>query len=158
MKNDAMNPLFSVSPQSVAIIEAADKAAILRALANVFARAYGLDAALVLERLEEREKLGSTGFGRGVAIPHARFPGVPRPVCAVMRLRRPVEFAAADGMPVELVFGLLSPENSGATHLHALAAVSRLVRDERVRDALADAPHEEALYALLIGAADRDAA
>ncbi len=153
-----MNPLFFVSPQSVAIVEASDKPAILRALADVLARAHGLDAALVLERLEEREALGSTGFGRGVAIPHARFPAVPRPVCAVLRLRRPVAFAAADGMPVDLVFGLLSPENSGAAHLHALAAISRLVRDERVRAALAEAPHEEALYALLIGAADRNAA
>lgn len=153
-----MNALFFVSPQSVAIVEAADKPAILRALADLFARAHALDAALVLERLEEREALGSTGFGRGVAIPHARFPTVPRPVCAVLRLRRPVAFAAADGMPVDLVFGLLSPENSGATHLHALAAISRLVRDERVRGALAEAPREEALYALLIGAADRDAA
>ncbi len=153
-----MNALFSVNPQAVAIAEAADKPAILRALADAFAGAYAVDPALVLERLEEREGLGSTGFGRGVAIPHARFPGLPRPVCAVLRLKRPVDFAAADGMPVDLVFGLLSPENSGATHLHALAAISRLLRDDRVRDALADAPHEEALYALLIGAADRDAA
>jgi len=153
-----MNALFSVSPQAVAIVEAADKPAILRALAEMFARAYALDAALVFERLEERETLGSTGFGRGVAIPHARFPGLVRPACAVLRLRGPVDFAAADGMPVELVFGLLSPENSGATHLHALAAISRLVRDERVRDALVDAPRDAALYSLLIGAADRDAA
>ena len=66
--------------------------------------------------------------------------------------------AAADGMPVNLVFGLLSPENSGATHLHALAAISRLARDERVYDALTEAPDAEALYGLLTNATDRDAA
>ena len=88
-------------------------------------RAWLLDAAAVLEYLEEREKLGSTGFGRGVAIPHARLPGIARPVAAVLRLEHPVDYSAADGLPVELVFGLLSPENSGATHLHALAAVFR---------------------------------
>ena len=153
-----MNALFSISPESVAFVEAADKSAILAELAQAFARANELDAASVLEHLEEREKLGSTGFGRGVAIPHARYPDISRPVCALLKLARPVDFDAADGMPVDLVFGLLSPENSGATHLHALAAISRLLRDDKVRDALADAPHEEALYSLLIGAADRDAA
>ena len=158
MKQDDMNPLFSISPDSVAIVQAADKPAVLRALSDLFASAYQLDPALVLEHLEEREGLGSTGFGRGVAIPHARIADLPRPVSAVLRLARPIDFASADGMPVDLVFGLLSPENSGATHLHALAAISRLVRDDKVRDALADAPHEEALYSLLIGATDRDAA
>lgn len=153
-----MNPLFSITPESVAFVTAEDKPAILRALSDVFARAYDLDRAQVLDRLEEREKLGSTGFGRGVAIPHARFAGVSRPVCALLRLAHPVDFASADGMPVELVFGLLSPENSGATHLHALAAISRLIRDDKIRDALTDAPQEEALYALMIGATDRDAA
>src|SRR5919107_1466526 len=77
---------------------------------------------------------------------------------ALLKLRQPVDFASADGMPVDLVFGLLSPENSGATHLHALAAISRLVRDERVHEALSDAPNKEALYGLLTNATDRDAA
>jgi len=153
-----MNALFSIRPESVAILDAENKPAILRELAALFARAWQLDASQVLDHLEEREKLGSTGFGRGVAIPHARYPEVTRPVSALIRLRRPVDFAAADGMPVDLVFGLLSPENSGVTHLHALAAISRLVRDEKVHDALAEAPHEEALFSLLNNATDRDAA
>lgn len=155
---DAMNALFSVRPESVAILEAADKHEILRALAAIFARAWDLDADGVLERLEQREKLGSTGFGRGVAIPHARYPGISRPVLALIRLKRPADFGSADALPVDLVFGLLSPENSGATHLHALAAISRLTRDDKVRDALAEAPHQEALYSLISNAADRDAA
>ena len=154
-----MSPLFSIKPEAFAIIDAADKHAILEQLSRTFATSYGLDADQVLEHLEERERLGSTGFGRGVAIPHARMPAVMRrPVAALLKLRHPAEFAAADGLPVELVFGLLSPENSGATHLHALAAISRLMRDERVRDALSDAPNKEALYGLLTNATDRDAA
>jgi len=81
-----------------------------------------------------------------------------RPVAVLLKLRHPADFAAADGLPVDLVFGLLSPENSGATHLHALAAISRLMRDERVHEALSEAPDEEALYGLLSNAADRHAA
>ena len=77
--------------------------------------------------------------------------------CAVA-VAPPVDFAAADGMPVDLVFGLVSPETSGVGHLHALAAISRLVRDERVHDALSEAPDAEALYGLLANASDRDAA
>lgn len=153
-----MNALFSIKPDSVAIIDAEDKAMILAALSDVFASSWGLDAEKVLEYLEEREKLGSTGFGRGAAIPHARFPGITRPVTALLKLRHPVEFKAADGMPVRLIFGLLSPEHSGASHLHALAAISRLVRDQEVHDALLEAPHEEALYSLLTNATDRDVA
>lgn len=153
-----MNPLFSLKPESVAIVDASDKPAILQQLARTFAEAWGLDQAAVLEQLEEREKLGSTGFGRGVAIPHARFAGVARPVAALLKLRHPVDFTAADGLPVDLVFGLLSPENSGATHLHALAAISRLVRDDRIHEALSDASDAEALYSLLANATDRDAA
>jgi PTS system nitrogen regulatory IIA component len=153
-----MRSLYSTKPEAVAIVTAADKPAILAELSRLFASGWNLEPALVLEQLEEREKLGSTGFGRGVAIPHARIVGLNRPVAALLKLRQPVDFAAADGMPVDLVFGLLSPENSGATHLHALAAISRLVRDERVHEALSDAPDAEALYGLLTNATDRDAA
>jgi len=156
--NKPMDAQFVLKPDSVAIIEAADKHAILTRLSDLFARSCELDAGLVLEYLDEREKLGSTGFGRGVAIPHARIPGIQRPMAALLKLRHPVDFDAADGMPVDLVFGLLSPENSGAAHLHALAAISRLMREEAVRDALADAPTEEAIYGLLTNATDRDVA
>ena len=153
-----MSSLYSIRPEAVAIIDAADKPAILEHLSEIFARTWKLDGAEVLEKLEERERLGSTGFGRGVAMPHARIAGLSRPVSALLRLRQPADFAAADGLPVDIVFGLLSPENSGATHLHALAAISRLMRDERVHEALSEAPDEEALYGLLSNAADRHAA
>jgi PTS system nitrogen regulatory IIA component len=153
-----MTSLFSLLPDSVAIIRAETKQEILEQLAARFAEVYELDKVEVLDRLEEREKLGSTGFGRGVAIPHARVPGLKRPVAALLRLKEPVEFAAADAMPVDLVFGLLSPENAGVTHLHALAAISRTVRDERMHDAFMEARDAETLYALLANATDRDAA
>lgn len=153
-----MNASFSIKPEAVAILPAKDKSAILEELARLFARAWDLDSQQVLDCLEEREKLGSTGFGRGVAIPHARVPGVARPIAALIKLPRQVDFDAADGLPVELVIGLLSPENSGVAHLHALAAISRLVRDERMRDALVEAPDVEAIYGLLTNATDRDAA
>lgn len=153
-----MTGQFTFSPDAVAIISADSKQAVLEELAGRFASAYGLDKADVLERLEERERLGSTGFGRGVAIPHARVAGLAGPVVALLRLKSPVEFAAADGLPVDIVIGLLSPENAGVSHLHALAAISRLVRDDRVRDALAKAPTIEVLSGLLTNVADRDAA
>jgi len=75
-----------------------------------------------------------------------------------MRLDTPDDFDSADGVPIDLVFGLLSPENAGATHLHALAAISRMMRDERMHGALIDAPGPEALYSLLSNVIDRDAA
>jgi PTS system nitrogen regulatory IIA component len=112
----------------------------------------------VLAGIEEREKLGSTGFGRGVAIPHVRIAGVNRPVAAFLRLEAPVMFDAADAMPVDLVFGLLSPEQAGAAHLHALAAISRTMRDERMHAALTNAADAEVIYGLLYNVIDRDAA
>ena len=149
---------FHLEPTAVAIVSAKSKDAILEALADRFAASYGLDAAEVLERLNEREALGSTGFGRGVAIPHARIEGPNRPVAVLLKLKEATDFAAADGLPVDLVFGLVSPQNCGATHLYALAAISRLVRDERIHEALSEAPNVEALYGLVSNAADRDAA
>ncbi|MCB2050228.1 MAG: PTS sugar transporter subunit IIA [Novosphingobium sp.] len=149
---------FSLKPAAVAITDVDSKQAILEQLAKRFADVYGFDESTVLERIEEREKLGSTGFGRGVAIPHARMAGVKRPTTVVLRLEKPVDFDAADGMPVDLVFGLISPENAGAQHLQALAAVSRLVRHEETRDMLGQARDAEAIFALLNNSIDRDAA
>jgi nitrogen PTS system EIIA component len=153
-----MNAIFKLLPESVWIESPADKAGILAALASRFAKVYALDRDAVLEGLEEREALGSTGFGRGVALPHARIESLARPVAALLKLGRPVDFGAADRMPVDLVIGLLSPVNAGATHLHALAALSRLVRDDDIHRRMAEATDTETLYALLTNASDRDAA
>lgn len=153
-----MNPNFVLLPEAVGTGDVVSKQAILELLAQRFGSAYALDAADVLERIEERERLGSTGFGRGVAIPHARIAGLARPVAVVLRLDAPVNFDSADGMPVDLVFGLLSPETAGAAHLQALAAISRMMRDEAMHQSLRQAPGSEAIFGLLSNVIDRDAA
>lgn len=153
-----MAALFNLVPEAVATIRADSKPAIFERLAERFALVYALDRAQVLAGIEARESLGSTGFGRGVAIPHARIAGLGRPVAAFLRLDAPVDYDAVDGNPVCFVFGLLSPESAGAAHLHALAAISRLMRDERMHSALEQAPGPEALYGLLSNVNDRDAA
>ena len=153
-----MSALFSIDQQAVRVIRAESKAQILSVLADCFAGVYALDHAHVLERVLEREALGSTGFGRGVAIPHARIAGLSRPVAAFLRLERPVEFAAADGMPEDCVFGLLSPDQAGAVHLQALAGISRMMRDDRMHARLMAAPDADSIYAQLVNVIDRDAA
>lgn len=153
-----MTSLFALLPGAVTMASADSKNAILETLAGQFAQVYGLDREAVFARISEREDLGSTGFGRRIAIPHARMPDLGRPVAAFIRLKAPVEFDSADGMPVDLVFGLLSPDGAGATHLHALAAISRMMRDERMHKALLAAPGPEALYSLLSNVIERDAA
>ena len=123
-----MTALFTLLPEAVATVRLDSKPAILEAISARFAEVYHLDAAAVLGQMAEREALGSTGFGRGVAIPHARIADLARPVAAFLRLQTPVGFDAADGMPVDLVFGLLSPAQAGTAHLHALASISRMMR------------------------------
>ena len=153
-----MPALFTLLPEAVGTTIADGKPAIIDQLAARFATVYALDSTAVRERVVARERLGSTGFGRGVAIPHARMPGLDRPVAVFLRLKSPVQFDAADDMPVDLVFGLLSPENAGTAHLHALAAISRMMRDDRMHAALVQAPSDEALFGLLSNVIDRDAA
>lgn len=153
-----MNVNFAMLPDAVALADLDSKSDILTALAGTFAKAYGLNEVVVHEGLEQREKLGSTGFGRGVAIPHCRSTGVNRPTVVLLKLAEPVDFDAADSMPVSLVFGLVSPEKAGATHLHALAAISRLTRDESMLQMMLDAPDAEALFAVMTNQFLRDAA
>lgn len=153
-----MNPHFQLLPEAVATVRVESKQAILEQAAELFASVYEIDPAVALDGLEEREKLGSTGFGRAVAIPHARIAKVNRPLVVCLRLEQAVDFDAADGLPVDLVFAMLSPESAGATHLHALAAISRLVRDDATHAALSKAPDCEAIYAVLANHIERDAA
>jgi PTS system nitrogen regulatory IIA component len=156
--NHPMNANYVLLPDAISVAAAANKAEVLALMAARLAAVYDLDEIAVLEGLEEREALGSTGFGRGVALPHARMDKLARPVAALLRLDSPVDFAAADGMLVDVVIGLVSPMNAGVAHLQALAAISRLVRDEHMHRALVDATDAETLYALLTNATDRDAA
>ena len=122
------------------------------------ASALGLDASEVADALLERERLGSTAFGRGMAIPHARIPGLGGVRGMFMQLARPIDFDAIDALPVDLVFVLLSPVDAGADHLKALAQVSRFFRDDAAVSRLRGAKSAEAVYAILTGDETRDAA
>lgn len=153
-----MDVNLALSPQAIAFARLDSKPKVLARTAQLLSHAYGLNGSEVLGSLEARESLGSTGFGRGVAIPHCRSKDIRRPSMALIRLDTPLDFAATDARPVTLVCGLVSPENAGATHLHALAAISRLTRDETMMQMLADAPDAEAAYALLTNQFLRDAA
>ncbi|VWX60520.1 PTS sugar transporter subunit IIA [Sphingorhabdus sp. 109] len=126
-----------------------DKNDILRTIARVGQECYRLDADAILTGLEAREALGSTGFGRSVAIPHAKLHGLDHCIGIFLRLAEPMPFDAHDGKPVDLVFALLSPEKSGAEHLKALAAASRFLRDDNMVAKLRGASGQDALYALL---------
>ncbi|MCK0129737.1 PTS sugar transporter subunit IIA [Erythrobacter sp. F6033] len=153
-----MDVNITMLPEAVLIDRLENKQQVLTKISEQFAEIYGLDAAEVLDGLEQREALGSTGFGRGAAIPHCRNASVRRPTLVLLKLEQPVDFNAADAMPVSLFFGLVSPENAGATHLHALAAISRFMRDENRLQSLNDASDAEAIFALLTNQFLRDAA
>ena len=134
------------------------KRSMMQQLANLAAQRLDIDPAMVLASLNEREQLGSTGFGQGVAIPHAKIDGLPRIYGLFARLGEPVEYKAIDGRPVDLVFLLLSPPNAGAEHLKALAVISRVTRDAATLERLRGARSRDALAAVLMGADERDAA
>ena len=137
---------------------AANKKALFQHLASAAARLTGLPAKGILAALNEREKVGSTGFGAGAAIPHGKVEGLDRVFGYFARLPAPIDFGAVDGMPVDLVFLLLSPPDAGADHLKALAAVSRTFRDRQTLAKLRGARSKDALFALLAGGEARDAA
>lgn len=142
----------------VADVECADKNCLMETLARIAAQNYGIDSAVALEGLQERERLGPTGFGGGTAIPHCKVDGLDSPAGVFVRLARPVEYGAIDDQPVDLAFALFSPVNDGAAHLKALAEVSRMFRDEASCNQLRGASDGSALFALLSPIEERDAA
>ena len=135
-----------------------NKRSLMQQLANLAAQRLGIEPSIVLSSLNEREQLGSTGFGHGVAIPHAKIEGLARIYGLFARLGEPVEYKAIDGRPVDLVFLLLSPPDAGAEHLKALAVISRVTRDAATLERLRGARSRDALAAVLMGADERDAA
>jgi nitrogen PTS system EIIA component len=134
------------------------KKQILQELAAKAAELSGQSERTVLETLQQREKLGSTGVGGGVAIPHGKLPKLGKLFGLFARLERPVDFEALDGQPVDLVFLLLAPETAGADHLKALARISRLLRDKETCEKLRGSDSGDALYALLTETTTRSAA
>lgn len=146
-------------PESVLSgVGAGNKKTLFQQLGLAAERAYRVDPKTVAERLAAREKLGSTGFGGGIAIPHARLDGIKRVKGIFVRLNQPVDFQAVDELPVDLVFALISPVGAGAEHLKALACVSRHLRDRQFAAKLRGAGSPDALFALLAGIDARDAA
>ncbi|XBQ16753.1 MAG: PTS IIA-like nitrogen regulatory protein PtsN [Oceanicaulis sp.] len=142
----------------VADLAATSRKQALHGLTELAQRTLAVPCRPVLDAVTERERLGSTGVGDGVAIPHARTEHVDR-VCGVFaRLKQPVDFDAVDGRPADLVFLLLAPEEAGAEHLKALAQVSRLFRRDDVRRALRAAPDADAIWAILASGVRSDAA
>jgi PTS system nitrogen regulatory IIA component len=132
-------PVLKVNSQKQAIQELADRAA----------AETGLPARAIFDTLLQRERLGSTGVGGGIAIPHGKLPGLDRLVGLFARLERPIEFDALDGEPVDLLFLLLAPEGAGADHLKALARVARVLREPALAQKLRTTRDAEALYSVL---------
>ncbi|MEO9599160.1 PTS sugar transporter subunit IIA [Parasphingorhabdus sp.] len=122
---------------------------ILAIIARVGQECYGLDSASIESGLIAREALGSTGFGRAIAIPHTKLASLDHCVGIFLRLAEPVSFDSHDGKPVDLMFALLSPEKGGVEHLKALAAISRFLRDDQMVAKLRGAAGQDALYSLL---------
>ena len=139
-------------------VSAGNKKKVLAVIAEIAARNFGLDAGDVLDALSEREAAGSTGVGYGVAVPHARLPGLERMRGVFVRVEHPVEFESVDDQPVDLLFALFAPKNAGAEHLRALARVSRIMRQNELREQLRKARSADAVHALLVQDAARPAA
>src|SRR3954469_5218706 len=133
-------------------LAATDKAGVLGELSAGLARAFpGLTPQKLTETLLEREKLGSTGIGEGVAIPHGKLPGIPGLIAAFARSRRGVDFASIDGKPTFLFFVLFAPENSAGLHLKALARISRLFKSPPFRQSITSAQSASEIAALITG-------
>lgn len=133
----------------VAALKVRNKKQALQELARKAAAVTGLDQNVIFEALYQREQLSPTAYGRGIAIPHGRLPGLKRVTALFARLEDPIPFDAIDGEPVDLVFVLLAPEHSGADHLKALARISRLLRDPQSISKLRSTFDRRALHAML---------
>jgi PTS system nitrogen regulatory IIA component len=134
----------------IARLRATSKKQALQELARRGAEITGQSERAILATLMKREKLGTTGVGNGIAIPHGKLPDLPKMYGIFARLEHPIDFEAIDDRPVDLIFLLLAPDSAGADHLKALARVSRLLRDKRACEKLRGTDDAEALYALLI--------
>jgi PTS system nitrogen regulatory IIA component len=145
-----MDALALASNRTVfADIRANSKKGLFQEVAQRLSLALHVDARDLFSALLERERLGSTGMGRGVAIPHCRLPDVSEIFGAMVRLETPIEFDAIDREPVDLFFFLVAPQSAGSDHLRALARVSRVLRDNAVRERLRGAKTYDALLAAL---------
>ena len=132
----------------VADLKATSKKQALQDLAKRAAEVSGLHERAIFDVLMERERLGTTGVGNGIAIPHGKLASLDRLHGLFARLEQPIDFHAIDERPVDLIFVLLAPENAGADHLKALARISRLLRNNGICDKLRGTDSAEALFAI----------
>ncbi len=133
----------------IASLRSEDREGALRELASVLANGKGVDAETVFNALMEREKLGSTGIGNHIAIPHAKISGVDSLITAFGKSEKGIEYYAVDDKPVRWIFVLLASENSTGTHLKALARISRLFKSERFKQGIETAKTPEDIYNLV---------
>ncbi|SIR22066.1 PTS IIA-like nitrogen-regulatory protein PtsN [Bosea sp. TND4EK4] len=141
---DLLSPQAVISP-----LRANSKKQALLELSQHAALLTGLPERELYESLLQRERLGSTGIGDGIAIPHGRMPGIGRLVGLFARLDKPIDFESLDGQPVDIVFVLIAPEGAGADHLKALARVARVLRNQTVLEQIRKIRDPEMIYALL---------
>ena len=149
-QNDSLTDLLLPSQVHLRL-RATSKAALLADIAKRAASVCGVPDTAIAQALAAREALGSTGFGHGIAAPHARLPGLPKLYCSVAVLEKPLAYDSVDGQPVDLVFLLLSPEGSNAAHLALLAAASRRLRQSDVAAAIRAAATPQDVIAALAG-------
>jgi PTS system nitrogen regulatory IIA component len=137
-------------PAAVKVVgNVSSKKRLFQDLGEIVAVAYGLDAAVAFAALQERETLGPTGVGHGIALPHARIKGLDAVSGAFVRIEKPLDFDAVDRQPVDLVFALFAPDGAGVDHLKALALVSRTMRDPAVCAKLRANDDPVALHSIL---------
>jgi PTS system nitrogen regulatory IIA component len=145
-----MNQIARLLPLDnvVAALDASSKKRVFEHAGILFENHQGIARSVVYDALFAREKLGSTGLGQGVAIPHGRIKGLKKPLGAFIRLETPVQFDAPDGAPVNLIFVLLVPEAANEQHLQLLSGLAQLFSDRALREQLAGAPDAAALHSL----------
>ena len=152
-----INDLIS-SDVVVANLKATSKKQVLQDLSRRASDSTGLHERAIFDVLMERERLGTTGVGNGIAIPHGKLPDLGRLHGYFARLEQPVDFQSIDERPVDLIFLLLAPESAGADHLKALAKISRVLRDDNICEKLRGTDTSDALYAILTGSIEHQAA
>lgn len=139
-----------LKPGAVRVLaQLTSKKRLFQELGELTAQAYGLNAATAIDGLQERESLGPTGVGHGIALPHARLQDLKQNIGVFLRLERPIDFDSVDRQPVDLIFALFAPKDSGVDHLKALALVSRTMRDPGICAKLRANTDNNKLYAIL---------
>lgn len=148
-----MNRLSAILPatQVLVRVDATSKKRAFEEAGLLFESQHGLNRALITDSLFARERLGSTGLGHGVAIPHGRIKGLKQPMAAVFQLANPIGFDAPDEKPVNLMIFLLVPEAATQKHLEILSEIAELLSDGGLRDRMQSAPDAEALHGLIGG-------